>query len=73
MKEVREAILNACRQQYSKVAVVIGRASKQLGRNDDEIYELVAQQIAKLVEDGHLQAAGDVSQWRHSEVRLPPA
>lgn len=73
MSNVRKAILDSCRQQYSKVAMVIIRASEQLGNNDDETYELVGQEIAKLVEEGRLQAVGDVSHWRHSEVRLPLA
>ena len=73
MSDVREAILDGCRQQYCKVAMVIVRASEQLGNNGDETYELVGQGIAKLVEEGRLQAVGDLSQWRHSEVRLPPA
>lgn len=71
MPDVREAILNSCRKQYSKVAMVIARASERLGDDSDETYELVGQEIAKLVEAGHLQAVGDISQWRHSEVRLP--
>jgi hypothetical protein len=51
--------------------MVIARASERLGDDSDETYELVGQEIAKLVEAGHLQAVGDISQWRHSEVRLP--
>ena len=72
MSDIREAILNSCGQHYSKVAMVIVRASEQLGNEDDETYEKLGQEIAKLVEDGHLQAVGDVTEWRHSEVRLPP-
>ena len=73
MSDVREAILDSCLQQYCKVAMVIARASEQLGNNDDETYELVGQEIAKLVKEGRLQLVGDLSQRRHSEVRLPPS
>ena len=73
MSDVRHAILNSCRQHYCKVAMVFGRASRQLGNDDEETYELLGQEIAKLVEDRHLEAVRDVSKWRHSEVRLPPA
>ena len=31
----------------------------------------VAQRICALVENGQLEAQGDLSRWRHSEVRLP--
>lgn len=51
--------------------MVIVLASERLGKNDNQTYELVGDQIAELVQEGHLEAIGDVSQWRHSEVRLP--
>lgn len=50
--------------------MVIGRASAQLGRNDDETCELIAREIVRLVTDGELEAVGNLSDWRHSEVRL---
>jgi hypothetical protein len=50
--------------------MVIGRASAQLGANDDETYALIAREIVRLVADGELEAVGDLSDWRHSEVRL---
>jgi hypothetical protein len=37
---------------------------------DAELHE-VAQRIRAPVEDGRLEAQGDRSKWRHSEVRLP--
>jgi len=70
MTEVRKAILDGCRPQYCKVAMVIGRASAKLGANDDETYELIAREIVGLVADGELEAVGNLSDWRHSEVRL---
>ena len=53
--------------------MIIFRASEILGVADERNYELIAQEIASLVADGELEAVGDISQWRYSEVRLPPA
>jgi hypothetical protein len=32
---------------------------------------LIARRIEALVRDGRLVAQGDITNWRHSEVRLP--
>jgi hypothetical protein len=40
-------------------------------RGDDAEVHDVAERIRALVEDGQLEAQGDLSKWRHSEVRLP--
>ena len=53
--------------------MVITRAHAQLGlRGDDESYECFARKIADLVEDGELEAVGDVFKRHYSEVRLMP-
>lgn len=70
MTDIRKAIMDGCGPRYCKVAMVISRASAKLGINDDEAYELIAREIVKLVADGELQAVGDLSDWRRSEVRL---
>jgi len=50
--------------------MVIVRASKQLGADDEEALKAIAGEIEKLVNEGLLQAVGDLSLWRRSEVRL---
>ncbi|APP74522.1 DUF3658 domain-containing protein [Xanthomonas vesicatoria] len=59
--------------QWQKVALLIARAltDEQLNLADvQDATDHIAQRIACLVRSGRLEAAGDVSDWRHSEVRL---
>ena len=44
----------------------VARASEQI----DADYELISKEIVQLVAEGELLAIGDLSDWRHSEVRL---
>jgi len=69
------SVLSAAGGHWRKVAMVIGRVADGIGddspRGDDERYELVARRIETLVGDGHLEAQGNIKNWRFSEVRLP--
>ena len=59
---------------WRKVAMVVWQAADALGGelpDGDAGYELVAKRIEALVASGRLLAQGDLSRWRHSEVRLP--
>lgn len=38
----------------------------------DELLDGIGERVQALVEAGRLEGAGDLSNWRHSEVRLPP-
>lgn len=50
---------------------MIGRALEQLAMpEDDHSYELLERELAALIGTGELQSVGDLSDWRHSEVRL---
>jgi hypothetical protein len=72
MDDVRKAILSNCQSKWLKVARVIYMARQQLSLPDnDESYDLVAEQLTRLLEDRELEGIGDLSNWRHSEVRLP--
>ena len=63
-------ILAAARTQWSKVAMIIGRVWLECGR--DAVTDVaIAARIRDLVEDGKLQAQGNLARWRHSEVKLP--
>lgn len=71
MEDIKEAILSNCRPKWLKVARVIYDTRVQLALPDnDESDDLIAQQLTDLVEKGELNAAGDLSNWRASEVRL---
>jgi hypothetical protein len=64
-------ILSFAKVQWRKVAMVIGQVldeCRRLGINIDE--HGVAERIRALVEGGQLEAQGDLSRWRHSEVKL---
>ena len=70
--EIDDAILAIAHGNWRKVAMIV--ATVVHGRDEkaeaDE-YELVAERIVALVKAGKLEAQGDLSDWRHSEVRLP--
>jgi hypothetical protein len=71
-QNVDSLILSLAKTQWRKVAMIIGQVldeCRRLGINIDE--HGVAERIRALVEGGQLEAQGDLSRWRHSEVRLP--
>lgn len=81
------AIMSAVRPHWLKVAMIIGRAEQALERRAppvgsapidedqvearDELLDAIAERIQALAETGKLEGAGNLSNWRHSEVRLP--
>lgn len=72
--QIDEAILSAAETSWRKVALVIVRVAEKLGGKlpgDDAGAELIAKRIESLVQDARLLAQGDVTKWRHSEVRKP--
>jgi len=74
LSQIDEAVLAVADEHWHKVAMMIVRAAERLDSQlpqGDAGHDLIAQRIAALVEDGRLVAQGDISRWRHSEVRLP--
>jgi hypothetical protein len=67
--EIDRAILAHCREQWLKVARVIGDTHQGLGVPTDP--ESIAHRIEALVKAGKLESQGDLARWRFSEVRLP--
>ncbi|MCS3807210.1 DUF3658 domain-containing protein [Xanthomonas sp. 4461] len=66
-------ITGAIDAQWQKVAMVIAKALTDERLNLADVADAadqVAQRIAGLVRDGRLEAAGDMTDWRHGEVRL---
>ena len=71
---IDDAILASVEGNWRKVAMVIAKASDTLGGElpqGDEGLNAIAMRIEVLVRDGRLVAQGDISKWRHSEVRRP--
>jgi hypothetical protein len=70
--EAITACLAAANGRWQKVAMVIVRATERLGLPDSPAgYDQVYKRIEVLVDDGRLMARGNISVWRHSELRLP--
>jgi hypothetical protein len=56
-------------ERWLKVARIITRVSDRAGNGPH--FDEVASRIRALVEEGKLEAKGDISRWRYSEVRRP--
>lgn len=72
--EIDAAVLNVVQPSWRKVAMIIVKAAEKLGTglpDGEDGYNLIAARIEALVTDGRLEAQGDVTRWRHSEVRQP--
>jgi Protein of unknown function len=61
-------ILSFASERWQKVAKMIAVVSDRAG--DGTNFDAIADRIRALVDDGKLQAEGDLSRWRFSEVRL---
>jgi hypothetical protein len=61
-------ILSSVNGRWQKVAKIIRVVSERAA--DGTNFDAIAARIRALVDDGKLQAEGDLSRWRHSEIRL---
>jgi hypothetical protein len=65
-----ERILFFTRVEWLKVARVLGDVRRDYSGKGNEISDATLQaRLRALIDDGRLEGAGDVSRWRHSEVR----
>jgi Protein of unknown function len=62
-------ILSSASERWQKVARIVALVSDRA--SDETKLDAIADRIQALVDDGKLQAEGDLSRWRYSEVRLP--
>jgi hypothetical protein len=73
--QIDEAVLLTLgKGHWKKVAFVIASTWKTLTGevpSDDETCDRVARRVNALVHRGHLEAQGNIQNWRRSEVRLP--
>lgn len=52
--------------------MVLGKALRlSEGTGSETSYGALASRIGALCKDGRLESAGNISRWRHSEVRRP--
>jgi hypothetical protein len=71
---IDSAILATARSDWQKVAMVIAKVSASNRADfteDEDDFELIAQRIAAMIDEGRLVAEGDAKNWRRSEVKLP--
>ena len=70
---IDDFILSSVSQRWTKVALIVGRAlsSSELESPDGDFEpQSVADRIQALVQAGDLEAAGNLNDWRHCEVRI---
>jgi phosphopantothenoylcysteine synthetase/decarboxylase len=66
-------VLESAGEQWLKTAFVIAKTAQRAGlTGDDGNYEKIAARICALTDEGVLEAAGDLAEWHHSEVRVSP-
>jgi hypothetical protein len=69
--DLKKIVLSAAKTDWLKVAMIIGRANRECeARHIAVSYEEIATCIQSLCESGRLESVGDITNWRHSEVRL---
>jgi len=64
-----ELILSLAASRWRKVAMIIAEVDQ--GTSSEVQVEQTAAEIGVLVEAGRLEARGDLTNWRTSEIRLP--
>jgi len=70
--QITEIILALSKSNWQKTVMVIEKSQREceakgIAATDDEI----AVALIALCESGRLESQGDLTKWRHSEVRLP--
>jgi hypothetical protein len=69
---IDDLILSVVSGQWRKVAFIVSKVLRVYRNNAPETSEdTIAYRVRALVDDGKLEAQGNLSRMRHSEVRLP--
>ena len=71
---IDEGILSITESSWRKVAFAILKVADKMGSDlpeGDRGYNLIAKRVEILVQGGRLLVQGDITKWRHSEVRKP--
>ena len=67
-----EIIVSLAKRRWQKTAMIIANVLDRLEVESLDVHgHRVEERIVYLVKEGRLEAQGDLSRWRHSEVRLP--
>ena len=70
--ELDALIVSTVTQNWLKTARIIGDVVQALRKRSTPIdAEVVGARIVELVKAGQIEAAGNPTMWRHSELRLP--
>ncbi len=70
-ESIDAAILTSLSPSWSKTAMVIARSKSTLDANGVAAeYEAITEHVYGLAEQGAFDVAGDIENWRHSELRL---
>jgi len=67
---IDEALIAECGERWRKVAMVLALAARNLGWESNDEFDRLAKRLEALVANGQLEAQGNLSRWRRSEVRL---
>jgi hypothetical protein len=72
--KIDEAILQSVTADWAKIAVIIAKVYDALGAQREtankDLAQTIATRIGIMVDNGGLQAQGNVRRWRDGEVRL---
>ena len=69
---IDQALLNSAGTRAQKVAMIIAKAQRVLQPKYPALsFDEVAERLYALVHANRLESAGDITDWRHSEVKLP--
>jgi Protein of unknown function len=61
-------------QSYRKVARIVGRVHQSFeARSTPLKMDVIAARVRELAETGRIEGVGNLTMWRHSEVRLKPS
>jgi chorismate mutase len=72
LNSIDATILLLAKDRWQKVAMIVAKAEQKLGEMTKDKLDLVVSRVRALVEEGRLEAQGDLHRPRHSEVRLTP-
>jgi hypothetical protein len=71
--QLERIVLSVSRSDWQKTAMTISRSMRECeAKGIVTTYEEIAVSIIALCKEGQLESVGDLSNWRHSEVRLRP-
>jgi hypothetical protein len=65
--EIEKIILSFSKKDWLKTAMILAETLREC----DARYEEIAAKLGKLCDLKQLESRGDLTKWRHSEVRLP--